>query len=174
VLYKKFEDEQALEEELPFVHYICQKLLYDCQQQIHGVLSNFPVRWLSRVLRIFIFPLGRHFSPPPDALGHTLARLLMQPSVTRSRLGKGAFLAVTDKTKLGQMEIALQKIIAVEPIERRVQEALKEGRLSGYRYEEHVVSAEKVGVITADEAQELLSANALRDEVIAVDSFEVL
>ncbi len=40
-------------------------------------------------MRITLFPTGRAMSTPSDRLDHKLAQILMEPSETRDRLGRG-------------------------------------------------------------------------------------
>ena len=54
-------------------------LLYRTQEQFHGLLRNFPNRWVAALLRFAIFPRGRTYSAPSDELGQADRRAHDQP-----------------------------------------------------------------------------------------------
>ena len=78
-------------EDQPLVEWACRDLLYRAQEQLHGFLRNFPNRWLAGLMRVLIFPRGRTYFAPSDALGAQLAQLAMEPGATRDRLCRHAF-----------------------------------------------------------------------------------
>src|SRR5258706_9429153 len=67
---KRFEDEGRQESDLPFLHWSLQDALARATDALQGVLANYPVRLAGLLLRLMTFPLGRHFAPTSDALGH--------------------------------------------------------------------------------------------------------
>src|SRR5205814_3837204 len=73
---KRFEDEGRQEADLPLLDWSLQDTLFRAAEALHAVLANYPVRAVGSFLRLATFPLGRHFAPPSDALGHEVARLL--------------------------------------------------------------------------------------------------
>jgi len=83
---KRFEDEGRQEADLPLVHWSMRDAIFRAAEALHGALANYPSRVWGVLLRLVIFPLGRHFAPPSDSLGHEVARLLIAPSATRDRL----------------------------------------------------------------------------------------
>ena len=78
MVLKHHEDQGSPAADLPIVEWSCRELLYQAQEQLHGVLRNFPVRpmaWLMRLL---------HFSARADLL---CARRPARPA--RSPAGAG-------------------------------------------------------------------------------------
>src|SRR5258705_10646325 len=65
--------------DLPLVEWCCRELLYQAQEQLHGVLRNFPVRSMAALMRLFIFPRGRTYFAPSDRLGRQVAALMQEP-----------------------------------------------------------------------------------------------
>jgi acyl-CoA dehydrogenase len=118
-----------------------------------------------------VFPLGRPYVVPSDKLGHDVARLLIEPSATRDRLTAGMHLPADESDMLGAIELALAATLAAEPIEARMREALKAGRLGVASGAERAAAAVDAGVITADERALLQRAGELSDRVIRVDDF---
>ena len=103
------------------------------------------------------------------ALG--VAALLMAPSSARDRLTANIFVPSSLDEPLGRIEDALPKVIAAEAIEKKLREALKAKRLAGAEGEALLDAAMQAGVITADEAQLVMAADAARRAVIRVDDF---
>ncbi len=92
------------------------------------MISNFPSRMISAVLRAMVFPLGRPYVVPSDKLGHEVARLLIEPSATRDRLTAGMYLPEDEGDALGAIELALAATLAAEPIEARMRDASRPAR----------------------------------------------
>ena len=168
---KRYEDDGRQQADLPLVHWSMQDALERAAEALHGVLANYPSRFIGRVLRLVIFPLGRHFSPPGDALGHEVARLLIAPSATRDRLTAGMYVPVAETEPIGCLEAALHATIKAEAIEARIRGAEKTGAIHGHAPEELERAALAAGVITTEEQAQLKRAAQLRDEVIRVDDF---
>jgi acyl-CoA dehydrogenase len=72
---------------------------------------------------------------------------------------------------MGRLEAAMHAVIAAEPIERKVREAQKAGRIAGETAEELVRAALEAGAIAPAEHVLLQRAARLRNEVIRVDDF---
>ena len=58
----------APEADYPLVEWSCRALLYQAQEQLHGLLRNFPNRWVAGFLRFLVFP-------PRQNLFRTLGRI---------------------------------------------------------------------------------------------------
>ncbi len=168
---KRFEDEGRHEADLPLVHWSIQDALARAADALHGVLANYPMRWIGALLRLAIFPLGRRFAPPPDVLGHEVARLLIAPSAVRDRLCAGIYLPEAESDPLGCLEAALDAAIRAEAVEAKIRAAQKSGTISGRGAEELAQGALAAKVISGEELSLLKRAAQLRDEVIRVDHF---
>ncbi|MGB5079630.1 MAG: acyl-CoA dehydrogenase [Burkholderiales bacterium] len=168
---KRFEDEGRQQADLPFVHWSVQDALARAARALSGVLANYPSRLIGAVLRAVIFPLGRHFAPPADALGHEVARLLIAPSAARDRLSAGMYLPRAESDPLGCLEAALEAAIAAEAIEAKIRAAQKSGAVAGRTPEELAQAALAARVISGEDHALLERAARLRDEVIRVDDF---
>jgi acyl-CoA dehydrogenase len=123
------------------------------------------------MLRLAIFPLGRHFQGPKDALGHEVARLLIAPSATRDRLTAGMYLPRGESEPLGCLEAALEAAIRAEAVEAKIRAAQKAATIHGRTPEELTQSAIAANIVSGEEQALLRRATQLRDEVIRVDHF---
>jgi len=168
---KRFEDDGRPDEDLPLLHWAMQDALYRMQVAFDGVLQNFPSRIAALVLRGLIFPLGRCLAPPSDELGHQVSTLLMQPGAARDRLTAGMYLPTDENDAVGALEAALHSTLACEPLQARLEEARKAGKLKALDELERISEARDKGVIGVDDALLLERDYALRRMVIMVDDF---
>lgn len=168
---KHWENQGSQKEDIPFVRWACQDSLHSIQESLDGLLKNFPNPLIAAFLRFLIFPLGRPFAPPGDRLTHDIAELLLTPSPARDRLTNGIYLPSQREEPLGRLEDALQKAIAAEPIEKKINQAVKEGRLKAGVPGKILEEAVKEGIIDEEEANMVKAAAEARTEVIRVDDF---
>ncbi len=168
---KRYEDEGRQFADKPLLDWAIWDAMFKAQNAFEGVMSNYPNRLAARVLRWFVFPLGRPYVVPSDRLGHEVATLLIAPSPTRDRLTADTYIPADERDIVNVLEHALNAAIAAESIEAKVRAAVKAGRVRGHTHEEVVRAAVDLGVISAEEATQLARAAQLRDEVIRVDDF---
>ncbi len=170
---KRFEDQGCPKEDRPLLHWACRYHLHAIQQAFDGLFQNLPNRPAAWFLRLFTFPLGRHFRPPADRIGHQVASLLLAPSPARDRLTAGLFLPEGPDEPLGRIEDALRKVIMAEQPERRIRHALRDWQPDWRGLEGMLTVAQEKGIIDETEARLIREAEAARDEVIRVDDFDM-
>lgn len=168
---KHYEDQGKQQEDLPLVQWAMDHILYRAQTQLDGVLKNFPNRFLAKLMSAFIFPLGRRLQPPSDRLGHKVAALLINQTQARGRLADGAFITAHESNPAGLIDVVMKKVIATEELEKRLRQAERDGKISGYSFEQKVASARQARVFNQMEADALMDTHHARMEVIAVDDF---
>ncbi len=168
---KRHNDQGSLEQDIPFLHWACRYTLHTIQESFDGLLKNFPNRYVAWFMRRIIFPLGKPYMPPNDKLDHSVADLLLSPFISRDRLTEGIHIPDSTKESVGLLEDALTKVIAAEPVEKKIRHAMKKGILKKTTQEEELKEAIKAGVINYDEAALIRTAIAARKEVIRVDDF---
>ncbi|XXN64015.1 acyl-CoA dehydrogenase FadE [Enterobacter ludwigii] len=167
---KRYDDEGRNEADLPLVHWGVQDALHQAEVAMDDLLRNFPNRMVAGALRCVIFAGGHHCPAPSDKLDHKLAKLLQLPSATRTRLGRGQYLAPSAHNPAGQLEQALQDVMAAEVIHDRLCQQQKK-HLSFTRLDALAQRALKEGWIDQNEAQVLIRAEASRLKAINVDDF---
>jgi acyl-CoA dehydrogenase len=173
---KRFEAEGRPAGDAPLMHWAIWDAMFKAQSALEGVISNFPNRPLALIMRRVVFPLGRPYVAPSDALGRRVARLLLEPSATRDRLTDGVYVGRGDDDPVALIERALAAAIAAEPIEARLRAATRDGRLDvrvtpGAGLDELARRAQSAGIITAAEAATLLLTRDLTAKVVRVDDF---
>ena len=167
---KQFEDDGCPEDDLPFVEWVCRDMIYRLQEQLHGLLRNFPNRWMAALLRGLVFPTGRRYSAPSDKLGNRLNESLINPSSSRDRLTSGVYTG-DPESNIGIMDATMRLAIQAEPLEKRIREAQKEGVLEEDARDDIIEVALKKEVIDADDAQLLRDLREKTFRIISVDDF---
>ena len=153
------------------MHWGVQDALHQAEVAIDDLLRNFPNRMVAGALRLVIFAGGHHCPAPSDRLDHQLAKILQLPSATRTRLGRGQYLAPVENNPAGQLEQALQDVMAAEVIHDRLSKQHKQ-HLSFTRLDELAKRALEQGWIDDKEAEILRRAETSRLRSINVDEFE--
>ena len=173
MVLKHYQDQGSPAEDLPLVEWACRNLLYKTQEQLHGLMRNFPNRWVAMLLRIAIFPRGRTYSAPSDELGQAIVELLINPTPTRERLAAGAYTTAEPGNPLGLLQQALVLAEEVKPIERRVFDARRAGEIKHDDTPGQIDEAEAKGIVTAEEAETLRAFDRKVLELTGVDDFAV-
>lgn len=170
---KRYEDEGSQQGDLPLVQWGVEDALYVMQSRLDEILRNLPAaRPAAVLLRLLIFPTGRWHRPPADAIGERIARLLMQPGDSLERLVAGIYRSRDPGDIVGRLEDAWVKVIAAEPVERKIHEARRAGKLALHWSADPVEVACNAGVISPKEAEILRQAEQARRSVIMVDDFD--
>ena len=168
---KQYQDQNCPEEDLPFVQWGVEDLLAKTEQAMHEIIHNFPDSRVGVLLRVLVFPLGRHMSPPADSITAEVARRLMTPSAARDRLLDGCYQSEDPEDVTGLVNTALFKVIAAEPLELRIAKAVHKGELTVTMGADEIQAAVDAGIVTADDADIIRDARVARDAVVAVDEF---
>ncbi len=171
----RYEREGRQAADAPLMHWAIRDAMFRAQAALDGVLDNFPSPLLGALMRRVVFPLGRPYVVPSDALGHAVATLLIAPSPTRDRLTAGMFIG-SPAEPVGLLERALAMTIGAEPIERKLADAIRNGVLvasmaPGEGAGEIATRAVTAGVITDAEKAILLTQRELAAAVVRVDDF---
>jgi len=127
---------------------------------------------LGKVLRFFMFPFGKPYSPPSDKLIHTLAQLGIKPGPTRSRLSKGIYFTDDPTDRTGRIEHAFQLAQQAKGLETRLKRLIKDGRLDSQFPGARIDEALAKELISEDDAALLREARVAMLNAIKVDSFE--
>jgi acyl-CoA dehydrogenase len=167
-----FEKQGRPKEDLPLVHWACQTCLNNAENAMDKVLKNYPSKTVGKVLRPVVFPTGKHTSEPSDKLEHEIAKILTNPGELRDRMTKAIYKPGNANDPLAKLEEAFRQSIATEPLEKKLYVAQRDGKFEGANTRIQVLdNAKNAGVLTAEEYASLRTADAIRREVMAVDSF---
>ena len=167
---KDFVDDGSPEEDLPFARWAMETTLYRTSTAMEGVLDNFPGAWV-RLCRPVLFPPGSRLRPPSDRLTALVGRAIQEGNPGRERLTRDIFVPRAGTPGLGTLEEALAKTVAARPVEEKLKDAVRRGRIARASGESFLASGIAAGIITPEEARLWDAAVAARREAIQVDSF---
>jgi acyl-CoA dehydrogenase len=169
---KQFVSNGKPEQELPLMQWAMEDSLYRMQEALRGLFNNLPIRPLAWVLRFLIFPTGLRFDRPTDRMDKAAAKLLLQPCATRDRLTQCIYSSSDPNEKVGLLDLAMTAASAAAPIEKILSQAKHAGEIDGKNSQVMMEQALERGLITQDQADQLLRAEELRNRVIYVDAFK--
>ncbi|MDE1894135.1 MAG: acyl-CoA dehydrogenase [Xanthomonadaceae bacterium] len=171
-MLKRYEDGGRPEADRPLLAWAFHNSVWQMQVALDGAIRNFPVRPVSWLLHVLVFPLGRREVPPSDRLGRRVAALITAPGEARDRLMEGVYLTPTANNTVGRMNALLPEVIAAEPVERKFAKVLKSGRFKSRDYLGQLAEAEAAGLVDASEAALLRRVREAVFEFISVDDFD--
>ena len=169
---KRYDDDGRPQGDESIVELAAQNALYRFQEAMAGTIDNFPTVWVRPIMRAVVFPLGRRFKPASDALGKTVARHVLEPGAVRDRLTRSIYVSKDVNDPTGILEVTLEKVIASEPAEKKLEKAIRDGVVRRYHGIDWFKEAVDKGVLTAAEADQLREVERLVAKVIAVDHFD--
>jgi acyl-CoA dehydrogenase len=168
-MLKRFEDNGRPASDLPLLTWGMEDSLFTIQQSLLGVIQNFPVPVLSRIVRLIVFPYGLPHSGPSDKTVNAVARILLSENESRDRLTDGVFISDRDDAT-GRVNKAFHLVLEAQAAERAIKNALKQS-VNFENYEGLVKRATESGVITEEQATMVRLAQQASAKVIAVDDF---
>jgi acyl-CoA dehydrogenase len=170
---KRYHDDGCRPEDRPLMQWAMYDSCFKMQVAIDGIIGNFPNRFIAWMLRAIIFPKGMTLVQTSDDLGHRVASLMLTPSATRDRLTAGMYLPRDENDPIGKLEFALEAVIAAEPIEAKLKQASRDGKLGDFmRVADYWQAAREQNIISEVELAQLVRTQKLKRSVIDVDDFE--
>ena len=169
---KRFHDEGCQKDDLPLLTWGMYDSFFKLQVATEGVLANFPNRPIAWVMRQLVFPKGMTLTAPHDRCGSKVAQILLTPGAARDRLTAGAYVPRKEDDPVGRLEFALEAVIKADPIEAKMRQAGKDGKLPQRVLAERRRAALEAGIITEAEFDHMIYTDRLKREVIKVDDFE--
>ncbi len=168
---KRYESEGRRPDDFPFAEWGLTTALFEIQNALGGVLDNYPVAWVRRALTPLLFPLGRRRRAPGDRLRHRVASRILDGREERDRLTRDIFVPAGEAPGLGFLEATLAQVTAAAPIEARLREAARGGRIPRGDREALTEAGIAAKVITEAEARLIRDADRARTEAVQVDAF---
>lgn len=155
-----------------YVKWSVEKCLYDIQVACNELFNNFPIRWLGKLLRVIIFPWGAAYHKPTDFVSHKIVAAMVDPSPFRDRLTQYCYIAKDDEDSMRRMENALLKTKEVDPIWKKFQTGVKNGKVPRLgTLDDRIQASYQNGVLTEHETTLLNEFNQIYQEVIQVNEF---
>lgn len=171
---KYFEDHGRPTADLPLLHYTLHQGLWQMGLALQGVCDNLRKYGVGRLLKFLLFPLGMAYRPVRDETVTTICQQMLQRSELRERISALCYWQESEQDPIGRVELAFAAMLAVQPLEQRLLQAQKQGRLLAKQsLLERLLAAEAAGVLNAQEVAALQEAERLRIQALQVDSFAV-
>ncbi|WP_017302262.1 acyl-CoA dehydrogenase [Nodosilinea nodulosa] len=171
---RRFEAEGRPEADLATVHWAAQYGLVQIQTAFEGIASNLSLPVVGGLIKPLL-GLGLRLNPLAtllsDRLGHQVAKDLQTVGAMRDRLTAGLYLPTDPTEALGRLEVAHRLSQQVEPIHRRLKEAVRSGQLATNGPDSLETLALRAGLLTQAEWDLLRTADQARKDAIQVDAF---
>lgn len=168
---KHYQDQGSQQEDLALLHWACRHTIYSAQQALRAILRKLSMQPLAWLLRWLIFPGGKSYSPPNDRLMREIAAILLSDSATRDRLTKGIYINHEENDATGRIERAFAAILAAASAEVKLRQGQKKRPVIDRPLSERIAIALHEGILSAEEAELLQTAETARFAAIAVDAF---
>lgn len=169
-----YEKQGRPKEDLPLLRWACEQTLHEAEKAMDKALANHPKKFVGKLLRPFIFPMGLRTEAPNDKMDSLAADCIREPGVMRDKIAAGLYLPTDHREPLGVLAEAFNKAVQTEPLEKKISTALKKGQIKeSSSRKEMLENALTAGIIQKEELDLLRSTDLLRDAVIRVDSFPV-
>lgn len=167
--YYKDNGEEAADD--LFVSWSLQHCLYEAQNALYEIFTNFPNKALAGTWRFMAFPYGKPFKKPDDRLDHKLAQALLKDEKTRQRMKSMCYVPEDEKDPVGRVELAYQAVLAAIPVQKKIKDAIKAGTIPKASWTNSIDKARQHNVITDDEVTLLKDVMKRVNEVIQTDEF---
>lgn len=169
---KKYVDEGQTRRDLPYAQWACEHALYEIQEGLNAFIQNMPNRAVARALRIAVFPWGRRYAPPSDRIGMEVAEGILEGREPWKALTVGIHVPSHAEPGLGEIESALEKILAARPVQKAIKVAIKERKLDKRPAVTLLDRALRAGVIGEREHAIAVEAEKAREQALIVDAFD--
>ena len=168
---RRFEAEGRRSEDRPYFRWAMEHSLERMQTAFDGLMQNLRIPVLGWFIRgpIALWSrLNRLSAGPSDHTGHVVARRMQTPSEQRSRMTEGVYVGEDTTEALARLERAFDLSAASDLVNKTVAKALGTKRPDRDALERAVGA----GIITTQEAELVLRAEAARWDAIQVDAFD--
>ena len=172
-ILKRYQDDGRQQADRKLVDYCAQNCLARFDAALRGVIDNFPVRSAGWIMGPLVLPFGAR-RPAADKDAKAIVRQALQPGAFRDRLTRDTYISHDPDDPRGLLEVALEKTIANEEAEKKLERAIRKGEVKRFHDRDWITEAEEKGVLTADEACDLAALRDMVARVIAVDDFSAM
>ena len=168
---KRFENDGELAEDKALFEWAAQDCLYNTQKAFDGVLANFPIAIIGKILRLIIFPRGKTYTGASDRLSHKTARILLSKNDARTRLTRGIHSHKKADDRTGRIEVAFDKTLKASDAERKLKDAMHVGVLMKQPIDSLMKQAASLNILDDNEIKLIEDAYEATRNAIMVDEF---
>ena len=164
---KHYSEQGEPETDKPLMEYACTLAMHRAQQAMLAVFHTLPRPWLTKTLRMVMFPYGKPFSPPNEPLVHAVAQLALEPSTTRERVTAGIYLGSDHyPTELTQLDNALEQAMLTAPDFYQLRRLVKQGKLKTHTLSEWIEEASILHLLPQISIERLRQAQQLMEKIL--------
>ncbi len=169
---KYYRDNGSNVEDMPYVDWNIQLAMYNCQMAFSEFFENLPNKPIAWLLKLVVFPFGRRYKLPNDALEQAMVKTMFSDSPLRDRISRHMYIGKDSSDPSFIIEDAFTRLQATKSTRDAIKQAVKEGILekSGDLEALAAMAVEK-SVCDESEADAYLAAEAARNKAIQVDDF---
>ncbi|RRV16953.1 acyl-CoA dehydrogenase [Pseudomonas saudiphocaensis] len=170
---KRYQDLGHPADQAPLLRWALEDCLCKAEQALADTLANFPNRILGCVLQVLVFPFGARHTGPSDELDAEIAAILGRPEgdAALEQILDGLYRPDSADEPLGALREAFAVLAETQPLNRKLQQAIKRGELAPTTGQDVTEAALEAGLLSVEEGARLRSAEAARRKVIDVDDF---
>lgn len=168
---QRYRQDGAHQSDLHAVEWVCEDCFATIEKQLAKILRYLPRRPAAWLVRVLIFPLGRHADGPSDECSHRVSTILQTPGNTRNRLTPHCYVQPGAEHGMALFDTAIQATTNTAALRKRLRRAIRRGELQGTTPADCMDAARDINLLDAVEHEQLRHAYALHDAVIRVDTF---
>lgn len=162
-------DVEKRKEDLPFVKWSLEYSFAQIHDAFVGIFENMGCLFKPALFLLRLSPIGSY---PSDRLGSQVAQLMQTPGDQRDRLTNDIYVPTDiNSDHFALLEDTFQKVVALHPIMKKINKAIRTGKLAKLKGAGLFENAFSAGIINAEEKEQLLKAEAQRNDVIQVDDY---
>ncbi len=149
-----------------------QYCLFKAKVAFKGFFRNFPYRLAATKMSLIALPCLSQIKPPSDKLSQTLAKQLLSPSTLREILTGAESVYSGKASGLFNLEKAFNEVIEISLVEKKINEAIKQGKVSkSLRGEALLAELKAEGLLTESEVSQMMRTEEMVSQALAVDEF---
>lgn len=171
---RRFEAEGRRKEDEPFLHYSMQLAFSNIQTAFDGIFRHMDapiIGWFFRNPIAFWSRLNPICTPPSDKIGQQMARAMQVPGTVRDRMTDGIYVSENVEDALGRLENAFRLSVEAESVADKIKKAIRKKELPRDKPARLLNAALQKSVITKEDHDLVLRAEAARNDAVMVDSF---
>ena len=166
---KRYHDDGRPHNHRAVMGYAMTQALHEIEKALLGICYNMPNRAVGSVLLALCFPFGGRHNPPTDK---QMAKLMKHLEETRDSLSADVYIPKPTDPSLGRLEEAYRKVQKAADARKKLDKARRSKKVAKAPLATMVADAHKHGLLTKAEMDTLLDAEAAREDMVQVDSFD--
>jgi len=154
--------------------YALTRSLFAAQEALRDFADNFPLNWLTKLIRFVAMPSGKIVHKPNDNLIRELGDLIMEENPVRQLLGQYLYISHDPEDAFGRVESTYQLLLSLGPVWNAFLKAKNSGKISGATTEALAKDAAEKNIIQPHDVARVVEYDARRFDCLLTDAFDKL